>query len=788
MADYAPPVLIGASGNDLESSPEKLYSQIAALEAEVRTLKQSRDDGLRRAGAADSTIDGYAGSSALFERSGSHTGGFHLEEDDQGPRISRVKSEFFDKYPHLKMPVTLKDVAPKGQTEIDHLKGRYMDYSRVVLSMGGFFFSTGMQWSISKSSNSSYEERRNQCHHNVKCNMASNETLNGNFGWMGLNSDMVWSNGIYLVVGLLIMLFANTHKVKEAASELSDLGNDLAEAMPSIDSAPRPSFFGRLLNPKARVEPDASGLEPRCSTPNSGRGCSTPSSRSSESSTRFVGEKKKKSFWSRFRRGARSSLRRTFIGQRATDYTTGELELRGLFGQVLPGMYWLTGTAIFVEGLLSGLYHTCPSADFQQFDYIGITTCEIAIFLMMWSKCHPRLPSPGSFGVYIAFFGVLSAIETSSRVYNKPYVWAFLWVIIFFFVPVGAASLHFSLPRLITAQEMAIVVARVSRKGQKFEKSTVFSLCLVAGCTMAQIGYMGKGEEWSHKVIIAGAWLVTVMTIVFGLLLVKLKAPRDAASLMEMEDEDSMDIKMRLSGNSDTLKSEAKVVTRQQIQRKQHTWRPIRIAVILLWWFMGFNTCLKGILNPADYNLAHGIMAWHGQGAFLYYMYWFCGMVYFGLIDFKDRKCWGKLARLAFYFLIMMGCAFWGAEYFVNDSYKANADVVSIDISCASDDKKTGDHRMCNRDFVLSTQKMCGDVLCASFMEKDRKYPCGVRDGGFICLIGSLDYNKACVVSILDGHSVWHFLSAISLFVLPLSVMVVDELMMDKPRDRLACL
>merc|ERR1712050_380271 len=66
-----------------------------------------------------------------------------------------------------------------------------------------------------------------------------------------------------------------------------------------------------------------------------------------------------------------------------------------------------------------------------------------------------------------------------------------------------------------------------------------------------------------------------------------------------------------------------------------------------------------------------------------------------------------------------------------------------------------------------------------------RDYSCGTRDNEFICLIGSLDYNKKCVVSNLDGHSVWHFLSALSLFVLPLSVMVVDDIMLEVPRFQL---
>merc|ERR1712039_639272 len=174
-------------------------------------------------------------------------------------------------------------------------------------------------------------------------------------------------------------------------------------------------------------------------------------------------------------------------------------------------------------------------------------------------------------------------------------------------------------------------------------------------------------------------------------------------------------------------------------------------------------------------------------------MYWFFGMVYFGLIQFKEKKNWGKLLRLACYFLIMMGCAFWGAEYFVNDSYKANADVTSVNIPCDPDGLGKS---VCKREWVLSqTVNPCIGMHgisriedCARLLDPDRSYPCGKRDGKNLCLIGSLDYNKECVVSILDGHSVWHFLSATSLFVLPLSVMVVDELMMEKTRDQLAVL
>merc|ERR1712113_1041950 len=38
-------------------------------------------------------------------------------------------------------------------------------------------------------------------HHNRHCNMAKADDLN----WMGLNPDMVWSNGIYLFIGFCII-------------------------------------------------------------------------------------------------------------------------------------------------------------------------------------------------------------------------------------------------------------------------------------------------------------------------------------------------------------------------------------------------------------------------------------------------------------------------------------------------------------------------------------------------------------------------------------------------------
>merc|ERR1712070_323355 len=57
------------------------------------------------------------------------------------------------------------------------------------------------------------------------------------------------------------------------------------------------------------------------------------------------------------------------------------------------------------------------------------------------------------------------------------------------------------------------------------------------------------------------------------------------------------------------------------------------------------------------------------------------------------------------------------------------------------------------------------------------------KDDQHFCLVNSLDYNKECAVSWgnnsgLDGHSVWHLLSAMGLLMIPLSVMIIEKLMM----------
>jgi len=604
----------------------------------------------------------------------------------------KVKSITTARAKQFAEPISLAD-RQWTEDELVAIKRNYEDYSRVVFAMGGFFFSTGMQWSFWISQSTNAEERRGLCHHNAQCNLAPDDSLD----WMGLNPDMVWSNAVYLVAGAFIMLAAAKHHTEDAA-ECQD------------SQAPLQEF-----------ELQAAGDE---NVPNTSHPPAAASGR-----------------WSRWGCGATAVeltatlLRRSLVGKRG-----GRCHANGLFGHYLTGMYFLTGSAIFVEGLLSSLYHTCPSKSFSQFDYIGITTCEVAIFLMMWSKCHPKLPSAGSFALYLAALGMLSAIEVSLTLPNRPWAWAILWVCMVFLVPPVAVTMHFSLDHFCTPAELIYVIKRSSTQKMEFTKQSVAIFAAVLFVTVVQVGSVGLDTDWYGRLIILGMWCAFVLLAVLITFLIR----------RFVADEDPVT----------DIASDAELATRQR------SWRPVRVGVYLLWWFMGFNTCLNGILYPNKHTLSHGIMQWHGKGAMLYYLYFCGGLLYFKLVSWHPLK----FMRLAFYTVVMIGCGLAGGNYFVNGSYKANAEVRSYGIPCENDG--AGDDSFCTQAYNSTL---------------DGDYPCGYRDGRYICLVGSLDYNMACATGSLDGHSLWHVFSAIALFVLPLSVMVIDDLV-EKPRHLIAVL
>eukprot|EP00416_Gambierdiscus_australes_P000514 CAMPEP_0171143688 /NCGR_PEP_ID=MMETSP0766_2-20121228/144714_1 /TAXON_ID=439317 /ORGANISM="Gambierdiscus australes, Strain CAWD 149" /LENGTH=74 /DNA_ID=CAMNT_0011607519 /DNA_START=75 /DNA_END=295 /DNA_ORIENTATION=+ len=72
----------------------------------------------------------------------------------------------------------------------------------------------------------------------------------------------------------------------------------------------------------------------------------------------------------------------------------------------------------------------------------------------------------------------------------------------------------------------------------------------------------------------------------------------------------------------------------------------------------------------------------------------------------------------------MVACGLLGADYFVNSSYKPNAEVKRYDIPCEADGR--------------ANRLVCTQAHNSSL---DGDYECGRRAGRYICLIGSLDYN-----------------------------------------------
>mmetsp|Transcript_44096 Transcript_44096/g.127515 ORF Transcript_44096/g.127515 Transcript_44096/m.127515 type:complete len:667 (-) Transcript_44096:118-2118(-) len=336
--------------------------------------------------------------------------------------------------------------------------------------------------------------------------------------------------------------------------------------------------------------------------------------------------------------------------------------------------------------------------------------------------------------------GMLSAIEVSLTLPNRPWAWAILWVCMVFLVPPVAVTMHFSLDHFCTPAELIYVIKRSSTQKMEFTKQSVAIFAAVLFVTVVQVGSVGLDTDWYGRLIILGMWCAFVLLAVLITFLIR----------RFVADEDPVT----------DIASDAELATRQR------SWRPVRVGVYLLWWFMGFNTCLNGILYPNKHTLSHGIMQWHGKGAMLYYLYFCGGLLYFKLVSWHPLK----FMRLAFYTVVMIGCGLAGGNYFVNGSYKANAEVRSYGIPCENDG--AGDDSFCTQAYNSTL---------------DGDYPCGYRDGRYICLVGSLDYNMACATGSLDGHSLWHVFSAIALFVLPLSVMVIDDLV-EKPRHLIAVL
>eukprot|EP00927_Polykrikos_kofoidii_P032190 TRINITY_DN27498_c0_g1_i1.p1 TRINITY_DN27498_c0_g1~~TRINITY_DN27498_c0_g1_i1.p1 ORF type:complete len:624 (-),score=63.98 TRINITY_DN27498_c0_g1_i1:104-1975(-) len=565
--------------------------------------------------------------------------------------------------------------------ELDRLNTRYMEYSRVALAMGCFFFCTGLQWSVYIGDTASYAEMKQQCHHNEDCNLVGPSEVN----WMGLNPDMTWSNFVYFITAALIYAASWYHR-----------SDGFRAAFGSAPVVPMPESSVSTIELCPEELPSS---EPRTPTPTLSH--------------------------------AASMVGHALIGR--PEFRSMET---GLYDGHHAGMYFFTATAILVEGGLSALYHTCPSKTFQQFDYIGITTCEIAIFLMMWSKCHPRLPTAGTMGLYVAMLGLLAAMESSLPNKSKPVMWIVFGFWICIMTPFVAVTLNYGLPSVVSPCELYQCIRTLIHQGIVVDWKAIGYLVFIVFLMFVYIAMTLDTSGWLHTLVVVSIYIGFMA--VLGLIGFLFKGP----AAMDDNPEES------------------------DIVRKLRNWVPVKLGLFVLWMFFGLDRCVQGASYPAKHNLSHGIMIWHGQGAVLYFAQFYAGLFYFKMIT-----PWGfKFLRAVIYFFLMMLCGLLGGDYFVNGTYKANAEIRRYGITCDVDGK--ADDSLCT--------KAANSLL-------DADYPCKMRRSNYTCLVGSLDYNDGCsFVPGMDGHSLWHIFSAIALYLLPMSFTVVDDLLCDKPRHEIA--
>jgi len=570
--------------------------------------------------------------------------------------------------------VSLEDII----VDVEKEQRNYKEYVRVVVGIGAFFFSTGLQWSFYINSTTGLEERKEICHHNQNCNMATADNLS----WMGLNPDMVWSNAVYPVMAGLLMLISSFYHTRT----VEDLGTDAPIWLQYLFRCGDCLGFWLIGHQK---------------------------------------EKKEKDF--------------------------------GLSVGDFSGMYYFTGMAIFVEGGLSALYHTCPSKLFQQFDYIGITVCEIALFLLLWVKCHPKLPSAGSFAMYCAWLGMFSAIETSLDMENKKYAWIAFGIWILVVTPLVALTLEFGLTQFAGFSDLWVVLRIGWHDGLHLDRKASVYFGVILFLTLAYtLSKAANADDMYEQLAVIAFYL---LVIAFGFVVIAVLAC----------------IGVRKESKDPLRTSETLTDPREILERKQKLWKQNKIGIFMLWIFFGLDHCVKGVMYPANNNMAHAIMQWHGKWAMLYYIYFMSGLFYFKTINWKRNP---KFIRLLVYFFIMIGCGMAGGDYFVNGSYKANAQIISLGIDCMGDDGSKDSSK-------------CAKGLPAFFgnytILLDADYKCGERDERYICLVGSLDYNMGCSwVDNIDGHSLWHFFSGIALLVLPMSVMIVDDFLAEFPQREIA--
>ncbi|XP_023348922.1 SID1 transmembrane family member 1, partial [Eurytemora carolleeae] len=87
------------------------------------------------------------------------------------------------------------------------------------------------------------------------------------------------------------------------------------------------------------------------------------------------------------------------------------------------GIYFSMGLALFMEGVMSGSYHVCPTNITFQFDTTFMYLMCILMFLKLYQVRHADV-SANAVGVFFGL-GVSLILETVSIFYSGPWFWAF---------------------------------------------------------------------------------------------------------------------------------------------------------------------------------------------------------------------------------------------------------------------------------------------------------------------------------------------------------------------------
>jgi len=87
------------------------------------------------------------------------------------------------------------------------------------------------------------------------------------------------------------------------------------------------------------------------------------------------------------------------------------------------GLYFSMGLALFMEGVMSGSYHICPTNITFQFDTTFMYLISILMFLKLYQMRHADV-SANAVGVFFGL-GVSLILETISIIYSGPWFWVF---------------------------------------------------------------------------------------------------------------------------------------------------------------------------------------------------------------------------------------------------------------------------------------------------------------------------------------------------------------------------